>query len=253
MLVVAVDDDDREVGVVAGDGLGGLARLTAISVGVWPSSRTWRAMTFSAPGSSSARRIRSARCPFSLPTQRPHVVRVPAYTGRLQCCSLVSADRPPRPAVRPSTPALVFDFERHARLRATSLPQRTPPGWPLTVTVAAGEGARAGGAVNRAERIARSSRATSTSATRSTARCSSSASCRSRASSRAATSAPRSPSTTSSRSRPSGSSRRSTASTSSARSRSRATRCRRSSARSSATSATARGRCASRATCRSSR
>jgi RNA polymerase sigma-B factor len=63
---------------------------------------------------------------------------------------LVSANRPPRPAVRPSTPALVSRIERH------DLPRDTPTVVPVAdmavrVTVAAGGQHEAGGAANRAE------------------------------------------------------------------------------------------------------
>src|SRR5215211_3894668 len=125
-------------------------RFTAISVGVCPSSRTWPAVTFNAPGSSSARRILSARCPFSLPTLHPPLGWASAYTGRYNAAQLATAHLPPRPVVRPSTPALVSAFERHAlsshihaAIRATSMA--------ALVTVAAEGEHEAGRVVNRAE------------------------------------------------------------------------------------------------------
>ena len=228
-------------------------RLTAISVGVCPSSRTWPAVTFSAPGSCrpggpSAPSVRSRR-----PPARPPLVASQRTPGSTMLFASVAAQLPPALAVRPTAPALV---PRSSAMPSSATPTRDPchpNGRRRLDRGRSGASTRPGASSTAPSRIARCSRATWTSAIRSTARCSSSASCRSRASSRAATSAPRSPSTTSSRSPASAWSRRSTASTSSARSPSRATRCRPSSARSSATSATARGRCASRATCRSSR
>ena len=227
-------------------------RLTAISVGVWPSSRTWprgdlqRARVLVGQEDPQRRAVRSRR-----PPSFPHWLR-PAYTG---ASTMLFAGRGRAPAATTHcapAPRRSYHVRAPCLLRHTQ-PAVPPSAWPSPRDRGRGGEHEPGAPSTAPSRIARSSRATSTSATRSTARCSSSASCRSRASSRAATSAPRSPSTTSSRSRAWAWSRRSTASTSSARSRSRATRCRRSSARSSATSATARGRCASRATCRSSR
>src|SRR6266536_2953598 len=71
-------------------------------------------MTFSALGSSSARRILSALCPSALPTSAPTWFRWQPTTGSTLPFARTRPIHPPRPRSAPQHPGARIVFERHA-------------------------------------------------------------------------------------------------------------------------------------------
>ena len=131
VLVVAVDDDDRQVRVVARDGAPRpRCTLTAISVGVWPSSRTCRAVTFSAArvlvGQEDPQRALSVLVahPASPTCLRLSVHRASTMLSLARPSSRRDPLAPQHPGARiPASSAMAFSSHTPAR-------RSTPTAWP---------------------------------------------------------------------------------------------------------------------------
>ena len=253
VLVVAVDDDDRQVRVVARDGLGGLAQADGDLGRRVPELAHLAGGDLERPRVLVGQENPQRRLSFSSPTRSAPTSCVAAYTGQYNAVRDGTAQLPARPAVRPTAPALVPRSSAMASLRDPHSAVRAAPNGRRRLDRGRSAGEHEAGRQRQPRRAGpRAVRALPGQARSGRPRDARRALPAARAPARAPLPAPR------------GALRRPLPGRlpragqgdrplrpRAARSPSRATRCRPSSARSSATSATARGRCACRATCRS--